>query len=258
MELDLSLNEINWSTYARSDVIKYYRDVDGLLPVEEALFNMLAPQIKNSKILDLGIGGGRTTKHLLKITDDYTGVDYVPQFAEETARKYPTAKILCGDATDLKEFQNEVFDFVLFSFNGIDSLTHADRQRVMREAHRVLKKHGIFMFSTHNRDYEYFHKLPWQRPIELNVPFWKFLLYSLYHLPNHYRMRKHEVYTDEYAILNDPDHRYSLLLYYISIDRQLKQLSDIGFCDFEVYDRDAKLVTRDTNSHWLYYLGRKM
>ena len=257
MELDLSLNGINWATYARADVIEYYQTVDGLLPGEEALLNMLLPRIKDARILDLGIGGGRTTKYLLQITGDYTGVDYVPQFAEDTARKYPSAKILCGDATNLKEFKDETFDFVLFSFNGIDSLTQEDRLKVLKEVHRVLCKDGIFMFSTHNRDYRYFNKLPWQRRIEFNVPFWKFFIYCLYHLPNHYKMRSHEVYTDEYAIINDPDHRYSLLLYYISIKDQVKQLTNIGFADTDAYDRQGTPIERDTSSHWLYYLAKK-
>ena len=257
MEQQLSLNLINKTTYSRADVVKYYQNTERLLKAEEVLFEKLSPIIKNSKILDIGIGGGRTTKYLLPISRDYTGVDYVPQFAEETANKYPDAKILCSDATNLKEFADETFDFVLFSYNGLDSISNEQRLMVINEVFRVLKKGGIFMFSSHNRDYQDFNKLPWQRKIEYDTKFLKFFLYCLYHLPKHYKMKKHEIYTDDYAVVNDGDHRYSLLLYYISIDKQAKQLTEFGFSDIEAFDMKGNLVKTDTTSHWIYYLARK-
>ena len=257
MEQQISLNIINKTTYSRADVVKYYQNTERLLKAEEVLFEKLSPIIKNSKILDIGIGGGRTTKYLLPISRDYTGVDYVPQFAEETAKKYPDAKILCSDATNLKEFADETFDFVLFSYNGLDSISNEQRLMVINEVFRVLKKGGIFMFSSHNRDYQDFNKLPWQRKIEYDTKFLKFFLYCLYHLPKHYKMKKHEIYTDDYAVVNDGDHRYSLLLYYISIDKQAKQLTEFGFSDIEAFDMKGNLVKTDTTSHWIYYLARK-
>ena len=238
-------------------MVKYYQNTERLLKAEEVLFEKLSPIIKNSKILDIGIGGGRTTKYLLPISRDYTGVDYVPQFAEETAKKYPDAKILCSDATNLKEFADETFDFVLFSYNGLDSISNEQRLMVINEVFRVLKKGGIFMFSSHNRDYQDFNKLPWQRKIEYDTKFLKFFLYCLYHLPKHYKMKKHQIFTDDYAVVNDGDHRYSLLLYYISIDKQANQLTEFGFSDIEAFDMKGNLVKTDTTSHWIYYLARK-
>ena len=257
MEQQISLNLINKTTYSRADVVKYYQNTEVLLKAEEILFEKLSATIKNSKILDIGIGGGRTTKYLLPISPDYTGVDYVPQFAAETAKKYPSAKILCSDATNLKEFEPETFDFVLFSYNGLDSISNEQRLLVFKEVYRVLKKGGIFMFSSHNRDYQDFNKFPWQRKIEYDMQFLKYFLYCLYHLPKHYKMKKHELFTDDYAIVNDGDHRYSLLLYYISIDKQAKQLTEFGFSDIEAFDMKGNLVKSDTTSPWMYYLARK-
>ena len=113
------------------------------------------------------------------------------------------------------------------------------------------------MFSTHNRDYRYFNKLPWQQKIHYNAGYFIFFLHCLYHLPKHYKMKKHEIYTDDYAIINGGDHRFSLFLYYISIDKQLKQLTDVGFSGIEAYDVEGKLVESDTLSHWIHYLARK-
>jgi ubiquinone/menaquinone biosynthesis C-methylase UbiE len=257
MEQKISASFINKSAFSSADVVEYYLNAEAILEAEEILFKKLLPIIKNSKILDIGIGGGRTTNYLLQISSDYTGVDYVPQLAEETGKKYPEAKILCCDATNLKEFDDETFDFALFSYNGLDCISNEDRLKALSEIYRVLKNGGIFMFSSHNLDYQYFKKFPWQRKIEYDLRFLRFFLYSLYHLPKHFKVKKHEIYKDDYSIVNDCDHRYSLLLYYISIDNQKKQLTKIGFSDIEAFDLKGNLVESDTVSDWIYYLAKK-
>ncbi len=70
-------------------------------------------------------------------------------------------------------------------------------------------------------------------------------------------MKKHEISGDEYAIVNDSDHRFSLLHYYIGINRQIEQLEKIGFSDIEAYDAEGERVITDTESHWIYYLANK-
>ena len=204
------------------------------------------------------MGGGRTTAHLLKLTNNYTGVDYVQKYAEETAKRFPSANILWADATNLSEFKASTFDFVLFSYNGLDSISHADRLKVLGEVNRVLRKGGIFMFSSHNRDYEHFRKLPWQRRFHFSKKYLIFFLHCMYYLPNHYRMRKHEVFTDDYAIINDGDHRYSLMLYYIGIPEQAAQLERHGFSEIEAYDTAGQRVDADQSSHWIHYLSVKV
>lgn len=257
MQHENILNSTNKSAYARADVVDYFQNFDDLFPAEKVLFFELAEKIKGSKLLDIGIGGGRTTGHLLGVCDEYTGVDYVPQFARETAKKYPEARILAADARNLKEFGDEAFDFVLFSFNGIDCISDSDRLQALGEIFRVLKPCGTFMFSSHNRDYKNFNRLPWRRKIEFSAAFAKFFLYSLYHLPKHFGMKKYEVHTDDYAVVNDSDHRYSLLFYYIGIDKQIEQLERTGFFETKAYDKYGQETEHDTESHWIYYVATK-
>lgn len=228
-----------------------------MLPAEKAIFESLLPVIGKQKVLDIGIGGGRTTGYLLDAVGEYTGIDYLPQFAAEVSSKFPDANILCSDATDLKEFENDSFDFILFSYNGIDSLSHEKRLKAMNEIYRVLVPGGRFMFSSHNRDYVYFNRLPWRRRVEFNTRYFKFLLYSLYHLPKHFEMKKYEVFETDYAIVNDCDHRYGLLYYYISIEKQRRQLEDRGFSDVTAFDVDGSQSISDVNSPFIHYLAIK-
>lgn len=109
------IDSINQRTYAKANVLDYYDGLDELFPAEKALFRRLTEKIEKAKILDIGIGGGRTTKYLLPICAEYTGLDYVPEFINRVKRKYKGGKFLVGDARDLKHFSDETFDFVLFS-----------------------------------------------------------------------------------------------------------------------------------------------
>lgn len=253
----LFLDSVNQKTYAKSKVLDYYDGLNGLFPAEKVLFEKLSPKIKGSKILDIGVGGGRTTEYLLPLAADYTGVDYVPQYIERVKRKYEGGNFSVCDARNLEEFADETFDFVLFSFNGIDVVSHEDRLRVFKEMHRVLKKGGFLAFSSHNRDYKHFRKPYWLNDLRFNPSTVKNAMSYLFFLPRHLRMKKHEVFADEFAVVNDCDHRYSLLMYYIGIEKQIKQLEEIGFFNIEAYNSKGEVVKSDAGSHWIYYSAEK-
>lgn len=251
------LDSVNRKNYAKPKVLDYYDKLENLFPAEMILFDQLLPKIGNSKILDIGVGGGRTTRYLLEISEDYTGIDYVPQFIERVERKFSGGKFLCADARDMKEFESETFDFVLFAYNGIDYVSHEDRLKIFREIYRVLKKDGILMFSSHNRDFYKFNKPHWRNEFGSSRMFFKNLLSYFFFLPRHLRMKSHEVYADGYAVINDCDHRYSLLVYYIEIAAQIKQLEETGFCRTEGYNFRGEPVKNDAESFWIYYTTRK-
>jgi ubiquinone/menaquinone biosynthesis C-methylase UbiE len=64
----------------------------------------------------------------------------VPELVQRVKKKYPNGDFRVGDARDLSQFEDESFDFVLFSYNGIDVISHPDRLRTSREIYRVLKR----------------------------------------------------------------------------------------------------------------------
>lgn len=250
------IDEINKSAYAADDVLGWYDQLDFILKPEAAILKKIDPAIRGKKLLDIGIGAGRTTKFLLEVSSDYTGIDYTPGITELAQKKFPAAKIMCLDAREMAVFEDELFDFVLFSFNAIDYMTHEDRVMALKEFYRVLKPGGWFMFSSHNRDYKYFDKFPWQEG-KFDAGHLKSCLYTFLHLPKHFRMRKHEVRTASYAIINDSAHGFTLLAYYIGHDEQVEQLTTAGFRDIEAYDMDGNRTAKDTRFPWIYYLARR-
>ncbi|HRK49354.1 MAG TPA: class I SAM-dependent methyltransferase, partial [Pyrinomonadaceae bacterium] len=139
------LDLINRKTYANAKVLDYYDGLSELFPAEKVLFEQLSSKLEGAKILDIGVGGGRTTQYLLPRAAEYTGLDYVPEFIERVKKKYQIGNFIAGDARDLKEFEDESFDFALFSYNGIDAVLHEDRLKILNEINRVLKKGGRIM-----------------------------------------------------------------------------------------------------------------
>jgi SAM-dependent methyltransferase len=251
------IDEINKRGYASAQVVDWYNGLDFIYKTEAVLLERLWTAIKNKKLLDLGVGCGRTTRFLLEVSRDYTGIDYTPACIDAAKTKFPEANLFCGDARDLSAFPNDSFAFVLFSLNGLDYVVHEDRLRVLQEIFRVLGAGGFFMFSTHNRDYRHFNKLPWQEGFQLKLNFLKNCAYTLAFMARHFRLRRKEVHTDEYAIVNDNAHGFSLLSYYIGIDRQKAQLAAAGFVEIETYDMEARKIESDRDSPWAYYLAQK-
>jgi SAM-dependent methyltransferase len=257
MDYKTIVDEVNRRAYTSKSVLSWYQELELIQKAELAILEKISPQLKDGRLLDIGLGGGRTTAFLLPISRDYVGIDYAPDLVAAAKQKYPEATILCRDARDLTCFDDASFDFVLVSNNGLDYMVHEERIKVVRDIFRILNPDGHFIFSTHNRDYANFDRLPWQQKNSFNLNFLKNCAHALIHLPKHLYLQKHARHSDLYAVINDNAHDYSLLTYYISIKRQIEQLTEVGFVNTEAYDFEGITRQADTTSPWIYYLSRK-
>ena len=258
MRLNLDIQEkTNQRAFARGGVINCYRELKELFFVEEVILKNLHRSIRNKRLLDIGIGGGRTTKHLLEISNEYTGIDYSSAFVRIVHATYPQATVVQADARDLRMFGDSEFDFALFSYNGIDYISHSGRLQALSEIHRVLRPGGFFMFSTHNLNYKYLRKGPWRGGSLLNSSHRRDSLFAALNWPRHLIMKRYELDLGEYAIVNDSAHGYSLLTYYIGIDQQVKQLRSSGFDNTRVFDLNGNEVNHSVDFSWIYYLTTK-
>jgi SAM-dependent methyltransferase len=139
----------NLVRYNAPEVAQYYAALNYLTPCEQLLFdNYLKPGMA---ILDLGVGGGRTTPYLSSIAQRYVGVDYAEKMIAECRQKFPQLEFHLANAADLSQFFSSSFDAVVMAFNGMDYLLPDDaRLRALREIHRVLRSEDILIFSSHN------------------------------------------------------------------------------------------------------------
>jgi SAM-dependent methyltransferase len=255
-----AVDDTNRALYASPDAASYYLDRDRLQPPEAAIFAQYAARLRGARILDLGIGAGRTTGHLLDLAGSYVGIDYSEQLVSAARLRFPHADLRVGDARDLRAFVDHSIDTVVFSFNGIDYMSHVDRLVTLAEIRRVLAADGILIFSSHNRDWERFDKLPWQpplRPFRLGRAWLLACAQAVRALPRHRRLERLGEHTDGHAIVNDDAHDYSLLTYYIDARSQHAQLAASGFEVLGTYAIDGSLAAADTGgSCWLTYVAR--
>lgn len=135
--------------YSKPQSVDYYARIEGISACERSAFDKcLHP---GDAVLDVGVGGGRTTAYLAPKARHYVAVDYCEAMVVAARAKYPQLEFHCADACDLSFLADGSFDVVVFSYNGIDNIPSvAARLACLREVARVLKPRGHFVFSSHN------------------------------------------------------------------------------------------------------------
>ena len=139
----------NLRTYNVPDVASHYAALDYLSPCERFLFDTYIKP--GMAILDLGVGGGRTTPYLSKNASQYVGADYSKEMIRVCREKFPQWKFFVTDASDLSVFADDSFDAIVIAFNGLDYVLPDERRwQCLKECRRVLRAGGIILFSSHN------------------------------------------------------------------------------------------------------------
>lgn len=246
------MNEVNLNTYNSDSVIKWYQHLNAITPVEKKIFEYHKDLLANSKLLDIGIGGGRTTAYLIDKCKNYTGIDYSKGFVDTVKQKYPSADIRLMDARDLKGIENSTYDLVNFSFNGIDYVGPEDRKKIFNEIYRVLKPNALFFFSTHNKDHETFDQFPWRDKNNGFITNLKTFIKLLPFLPRHFNKKKEEIRLKDYAVINDSAHNFGLLTFYTSPKFLKEQLTDHNFNEITFFSKNAETVIDNKLDDWIF------
>ena len=255
------IDENNQRTYTVPSIVQHYAQLSDLQPAETLLLSL--EQLSTLKMLDLGVGGGRTTKHFAPLVAEYIGLDYSPEMIATCKQRFnsssPTVSLAVGDARDLSRFRDNYFDVILFSFNGIDYISDSDRLQVFQEISRVGKSGGHFCFSSHNlqgleREFEWRKQLSFN-PISTYV---NLVMWVLLRCCNR-SLTLNQLKASAHVIVRDEAHNFRLQTYYVRPQAQLQQL-ELYFRNIKVYAwnnvQEIKSKTElDANSElWLYYL----
>jgi ubiquinone/menaquinone biosynthesis C-methylase UbiE len=135
--------------YNDPQIVSYYERLADLQICEQVAFNKYVRA--GAAVLDIGVGGGRTSAHLANGAKIYIGVDYAEAMVEAARRRFPNLEFAVADATAMPQFGDASFDVAVFSFNGIDLIgDDAGRVACFQEVARILEPGGIFIFSSHN------------------------------------------------------------------------------------------------------------
>jgi ubiquinone/menaquinone biosynthesis C-methylase UbiE len=253
--------DVNLNVYDRDEVVRFHARERDLHKPERAVLQLLRGLLNGMRMLDIGVGGGRTTIHFGPLVKDYIGIDYSSNMIEGCRREFRDAGIpysfeVC-DARDLRRFDDGLFDLILFSFNGIDSMGHEDRLKCLREIRRVGRRGGYFCFASHNLGAA-------MKPFSLRrtrsllrVPTWMLRRIAFIILN---REALHRIREDDHAILRDAGQRFQLWEYYIWPEAQVSQLQELGFHDVRLFGREGEEIPSPSDrasslpDSWIYYL----
>jgi SAM-dependent methyltransferase len=251
----------NLSAYrADSAVRSYFIAAQDGLTAPEALCLEYVPSTRHGSILDIGIGAGRTTGPLAGIFEKYVGVDYSPELVEAARARFPGKELRIMDARELNF--DEKFDCVMFSYNGIDYVSYADRQLILRQIASALRRGGYFIYSTHNLDYRrtgVWTKHFWVRELvgsarQLLRP-WQLLRRIANRLRSFQRQSVDE--SLGLAYVNDPGLGFALVTTYVNLAKEQETLHDLGLRVLVTVGNTRQGPGYDANDNWVYILAEK-
>jgi ubiquinone/menaquinone biosynthesis C-methylase UbiE len=132
----------SWTDFVRKGK-DFYRE-----EMNNPAFFKLVGNVKGKKTLDLACGEGSNTRILARKGAKVVGVDFskrLIEFAKQLEKKEKLSiEYSVSDAADLKKFPSSHFDIVTCSMALMDIENYQD---AIREAARVLKRNGKFVFS---------------------------------------------------------------------------------------------------------------
>ena len=253
----------NKKTYTKSNIVWHYTQLSLLQPAEKTILDLLQDRLPRMKMLDIGIGGGRTTKHFAPLVGEYIGIDYSAEMIAACRQRFvnfaQNMSLEVADARNMSQFADNSFDFILFSFNGIDYVSHRDRLKILQEVQRVGKPGCYFFFSSHNlpaiaREFDYKKQLS-LNPGKTYVNLVMFALLKFFN----FSITQEQLTNSEYLIIRDESHNFRLRTYYIQPQAQIKQLAS-NFHNIEIYSWKTGQKILDSSDlemysdMWLYYL----
>jgi SAM-dependent methyltransferase len=263
MSSNIFVDSINHETM-RTAVLEY-RQTEDLEVHERAALSSIIEHVRDKRILDIGVGAGRTVTGLREISDDYIGIDYVREMVDHCRGRFPGVRFDRVDARSMDRFTDASFDLIVFACNGICMVDHAGRLQILREVHRLLAPGGFFFFSTSNlgdprRDR--FLELPGfdrtLNPGKAAARGARFVGETAYRFYNRVRFRRHQVRTEEYEILNGKSHHYRTMIYFIGLEQQRRQLVQAGFQpNAMAFDLAGKAIETESQDGTISFIARK-
>ncbi len=248
----MGIDSFSKEQYERPDRVREYPQWGTLWPEEQVILQKYEAHIRDRTVLDIGCGGCRTARFLSRLTKDYTGIDYSQEMVDACQENFSALTFRHCDASDMRIFDDESFDFAIFSFAGIDCMSRENRIKALKEIYRVLKYDGVFAFSTHNLDDR---RLVTAFNIrDINI------FNNIRNIRSYLKVRKYQIRADTYAILSDPLDGFGQLSYYIRKRDQVKQLENVGFQGIVILNQNVQFVeavSLDRDSQYHHYVCRK-
>lgn len=256
--------------YFDRGTVEEYQALTKLFPGEQPFLRDLQRR-RARRLLDIGVGAGRTTPYFAPLAEAYIGIDLSAAMVETCRTRFPHLRFEVADVRDLSRFADDAFDVVLFSHNGIDTVgDDSARQRAFSEMRRVCASGGRLFFSSKNLN---------QLPLEMRLSAQLRRALAAHRggaLPM--RVAKAAARFARARVLSPSadrllatggglvaDDRYGLRMlrhYHVRPNVQVAQMQMLGFSEVEVYGVHGERVPPEhltvVRGDFLHYLCRSM
>ncbi len=257
-------SDLTRSTYESPDIVALYARPDGLQKPEETILAQFGSSLGAMDMLDIGVGGGRTTRYFAPLARTYLGVDYSAAMIERCKLTFPAFQFTLGDARNLEFARDESYDLVLFSYNGIDHLDARERLMALNEMRRVLRPGGVMVFSSHNTNYlpAIIDRFRFRIHPNLRETLRSFKWSSVFWAKNGLLRYRLPLASGR---VHDGTHSFrSSALYYVRPDIGVAEIRRLGMIDIvcagnesrDFVPGDDPRLPQDPNP-WIYYMARK-
>ena len=258
------VDTVNRRTMCTDRAVRLYAAYEELHKAEVFALSSIREQAAGKRVLDIGVGAGRTTRALREISQDYLGIDYAQPMVDAARCRHPGVEFRRADARDMTFLPDGSIFLAVFSCNGLCLVGHEDRLKILREVYRVLAPGGGFLFSTRNQrspDCWPRYLLPKIKlclnPVRMLSRSVRFAGKIAWSALNRVRFARHNCRSADYSIINDVFHDYAVMLYYITLEAQRRQLEEVGFlAGAEAWTNDGK-IEGDTCDPTMTFLARK-
>src|SRR3954454_15226080 len=103
---ETTIAEYNRKVFEEPRIVQEYADKAEITQAEMAIFEQFRVSYEGKRVLDIGVGGGRTTPWLAPSSEAYTGIDYSCSMVKHCRQRFPQYCFEHADARDLSRFES--------------------------------------------------------------------------------------------------------------------------------------------------------
>lgn len=237
----------NHDVYESAETVDCYSHDSYIFKPESTVLANIKTFTNCESMLDIGMGAGRTTLHFSHLFKRYVGLDFSKSMVDISTKRFknsPNCSFIHGDARQMKMFSDSIFDFILFSFNGIDCVSIDDRIKVLQEVKRVAVSGATFFFSFHN-SYAIPKLFNYQFP---KNPCKYYKEYKRFKGVNRLNSKPEILLQSDFVLVKDGDWNFKAEYVYAKPEAQIAQLKHIGFENIQLWSlKNGKQIFCNNN-----------